>query len=75
MHQDHPWQSAKDQFDGETLPLLTKHGSRIAMKAYVGDELSSRIVKNYQMLHHSFDPMIHILLVEDLREWIKRYTL
>jgi len=64
----HPWQSARDDFDLNVLPLLEKHGKSIGEAARAGDEHAKRVVELYTMLHKSFDPMTLELLKQQLDE-------
>ena len=67
---EHPWASAWTQFNELTLPLLKEHGERIGKSAFAGDALANKIMRNYDMLHRSFDPVTLIVLDEALAEWV-----
>lgn len=67
----HPWQSSADVWQETTLPQLRQHGKAIGAAALAGDKQASEIIRMYQMLYKSFDPMTHVLLAKALAEWIK----
>lgn len=62
-----PWRDDYDLFNNDTLPLLKKHGKNIGSE---DSDLARSIVKKYNMLYSSFDPITHMLLREDLIKWM-----
>ena len=69
MHQDHPWQSARNRFDSEVLPKLQAMGNFIGDQARAGNELAKNVINVYTMLHSSFDPLTLIRLEVALNEY------
>jgi hypothetical protein len=71
MKEEHPWQSARDKFDEEIIPWLTKNGLEIGSKARNGDEICKKIVSTYTLLFRSFDPLNLIVLEKDIEQYKK----
>jgi hypothetical protein len=69
MNNEHPWQSAKDQFDNYLMPKLKAKGMKIGEDARNGNAIAKKIISTYTLLHRSFDPMNVILLEEALKEY------
>lgn len=65
---DHPWRSAHEEFEGVVLPFLRKSGIEIGKRANDGDEHCLRVIKYYDLLHRSFDPMTLMLLCEEIKK-------
>lgn len=63
----HPWQVAMDQFNTETLPVLTRLGLKIGTDK---GEDAQRIQRFYGMLHRSFDPLTYEMLRSALATWM-----
>lgn len=68
MTTEHPWQTAKEDFDCNVLPILEKRGRAIGNDARNGNENSKRVIELYTRLHRSFDPMTLELLKEAMRK-------
>jgi hypothetical protein len=66
---DHPWQSARDEFDRDVLPTLQRIGHDIGAKAQSGNAKACEIVKLYAMLHRSFDPLTFLRLKTALEDY------
>lgn len=65
---EHPWQSARDEFELSVLPRLKKDGNAIGELARNGDVKAKRVIELYTQLHRSFDPMTLMLLQDAMRE-------
>jgi len=63
----HPWQGAVDQFNTETLPVLTRLGLKIGADK---SEDAQRVQRLYGMLYRSFDPMTYEMLRSALATWM-----
>ena len=63
------WNSAYEQFDSVILPKLQKIGKEIGIKAQNGSVESQTIIKYYEMVYRSFDPMTVILLEEAIKKY------
>lgn len=59
------WQSARDRFEREVLPVLRRIGKEIGA-ASENDSDAKEIIRCYAMLSKSFDPMTLILLEKAL---------
>jgi len=70
MDQNPSWKSDHDLFQQKTLPLLKKYGQRIGEMHSEGNEISTEVIRLYQMLYSRFDPMVHHLLQVELQKWI-----
>lgn len=67
-HTEHPWQSARDDFDKNVLPVLEKHGKAIGAAANNGDAKAKLVIERYTLLHRSFDPMTLTLLKKAMQD-------
>jgi hypothetical protein len=72
---EHPWNSAKVDFEQRIMPKLNKYGRHIGAFASRGDEKAKRIVRLYKLLHRSFDPVTLTQLDETLQAWVAENTL
>lgn len=68
----HPWQSAKDHFDTQVMPKLERYGKYIGASASRGDEDAKNVIKFYEILRRSFDPIFEMMLDESLNKWITK---
>ena len=66
---DDQWASARDDFRRGVLPLLERDGLAIGKAAYAGNNNALRIIKYYEMLHRSFDPMTLQLMKDAMKEY------
>lgn len=66
---DHPWSTARWEFDNRVIPILEKHGREIGENAKAGNEDAKEIVKWYTMLYKSFDPMSFEFLKRALQKY------
>ena len=70
--QDHPWKSARDNFDEVTLPKLKAIGRQIGEAAKRGDTKAKGIILLHSRIHRSFDPLTLMLLDKALNEYCER---
>ena len=64
------WVGDRERFDVVTLPLLRKHGKEIGKAAQAGDDVAQSVMRNYEMLRRSFDPVFHEKLTHDINRWV-----
>ncbi len=70
----HPWQSARDEFMANELPLLRKHGMEIGRLAVRADNaIAKSIVGLYNELRKSFDPITYDRLKAALKLFIEQH--
>lgn len=53
------WQVDHSLFEKDTLPLLREHGHAIGELADAGNEQAQEIMRLYETLRRSFDPVTH----------------
>ena len=70
MNDEHPWQSAVNEFQNIILPWLLEHGKTIGTHSS-GTPLAQKIISYYSLLHKSFDPMTFTLLKDSIEEYKK----
>lgn len=67
----HPsWHEAVQEYRTILIPKLMEHGKEIGRKGVAGDEICKKIMKYYEMLRRSFDPMTYILLQEEFEKYL-----
>lgn len=66
---DHPWESARIDFEMNVVPQLRAEGASIGDAARNGNQKAVRVIEVYTMLHRSFDPVTLLLLKEALVEY------
>lgn len=64
------WVGDRERFDAVTLPLLRKHGKAIGKAAGAGDNDARSVMRDYEMLRRSFDPVFHEKLTHSLNRWV-----
>lgn len=70
VEEEHPWLPAKNEFENIVLPELKKLGHQIGLDSK-SNKYASDIIKYYNMLYSSFDPVTMILLQEALEKYKK----
>lgn len=70
VEEEHPWMPAKREWEHEVLPELIKMGKQIGDDSKTS-KYASDIIKYYNMLYSSFDPVTMILLQEALEQYKK----
>jgi hypothetical protein len=63
------WEPDYEDFISNTLPLLKQHGKNIGEKSK-DNKNCQNIIKYYDMIHRSFDPLFHKLLKDELSEYL-----
>lgn len=63
------WATENRRFHNSTIPKLKRIGKDIGEKAETGNEVCQNIMKYYQMLYDSFDPMTHHFLEEEIKKY------
>jgi len=63
------WEESYFEFTIKTLPDLQKYGKQIGTEAANGNKIAQKVINYYSTLKKSFDPMFHILLIEELKKW------
>lgn len=53
------WRVDRSLFDKDAMPLLREHGHAIGELADAGNEQAQQIMRLYEMLRRSFDPITH----------------
>jgi len=66
---DHPWASARDEFESRILPKLEAIGKEIGLAGRTGNQDAIRVMNYYAMLHRSFDAMTVELLKRALADY------
>lgn len=66
---DHPWQSAKHEWELKVLPRLRRDGKAIGSAAYDGNRSAQQVLEAYHLLRVSFDPVALELLKAALRNY------
>lgn len=69
MALDHPWETARIDFESNVLPRLKAEGQRIGAVARAGQAIAGRVIELYTLLHRSFDPVTLILLKDALKDY------
>lgn len=68
MSHDHPWLPAYNEFLENCLPELKTLGKEIGLSTL---QSAQDVMKYYEMLHRSWDPMTYILLERALDAYKK----